>query len=75
MFIYLYENFIVVCGIVRKNRIKFLRVFIEVLFVKGEYSFRRNGDLLIVRFNDKKEIYFLLIIYKANMVNIGRRDR
>lgn len=71
----MYENNIVVCGIVRKNRIKLFKVFIDVLFVKGEYSFRRYDDLLVVRFNDKKEIYFLLIIYRVNMVNIGRRDR
>ena len=28
-----------------------------------------------VRFNDKKEIYFLSTIHRANMVNTGRRDR
>lgn len=62
------------CGTARKNRIKLPRAFTKAPLAKGEHRFRRNGDLLSVRFNDKKEIYFLSTIHKANMVNTGRCD-
>ena len=75
LFTYLHENSTAACGTARKNRIKLPRAFTEAPLAKGEHSFRRNGDLLAVRFNDKKEIYFLSTIHKANMVNTGRRDR
>lgn len=31
--------------------------------------------MLVVRFNDKNEIYLNLIIYKVNIINIRKRDK
>ena len=31
--------------------------------------------MLAVRLNDKKEIYFLSTMHKANVVDTGKRDR
>ena len=59
LFTYLHENGTAACGTVQKNQIKLPREFTEAPLAKWEHSFRRNGDLLAVRFNDKKEIYFL----------------
>ena len=75
LFNYLTENNTAACGTARKNRIKLPREFTDAALAKGEHSFRRNGDLLAIRFNGKKEIYFLSTIHKANMVNTGRWDR
>lgn len=75
LFFYFYENNIVVCGIVRKNRLKLLVFFKIFWLVKGEYVFRRKDDMLVVWLNDKKEIYFLFIMYEVNVVDIGKRDR
>ena len=75
LFTYLHENDTAACGTARKNRIKLPRAFTNAPLAEGEDSFRRNGDLLAVRFNDKKEIYCLSTIHRANMVNTGRRDR
>ena len=75
LFNYLHENNTAACGTARKNRIKLPKVFTDAPLAKGEHSFRRHDDLLAVRFNDKKEIYFLSTIHRANMVNTGRRDR
>ena len=75
LFNYLHENNTAACGTARKNRIKLPKVFTDAPLAKGEHSFRRHDDLLAVRFNDKKEIYFLSTIHRANIVNTGRRDR
>ena len=34
---------------------------------KGDYAFRRNGNMLMVRYKDKKEIYFLSTIHEIKM--------
>ena len=75
LFTYLYENGTAACGTARKIRIKLPSAFTDAPLGKGEHSFRRNGNLLAVRFNDKKEIYFLSSIHKANVINTGKRNR
>ena len=42
---------------------------------KGEHVFRRKDDMLAVRLNDKKEIYFLSTMHKANVVDTVKRNR
>ena len=71
---YLHENNTAACGTAQKNQIKLPKVFTDAPLAKGEHSFRRDDDLLAMRFNDKKEIYFLSTIPQANMVNTGRQD-
>lgn len=75
LFNYLHDKNTAACGTARKNRMKLPREFTDATLAKGEHSFLRNGDLLAVRFNDKKEIYFLSTIHWAHMVNTGRWDR
>ena len=35
---------------------------------KGEFSFRRNENMLALRYQDKKEIYMLSTMHKADTV-------
>jgi len=41
---------------------------------KVEHVFRRKDDMLAVQLNDKKEIYFLSTMHKANVADTGKRD-
>jgi len=63
LFNYLHENNTAACGTAQKKRIKLPKEFTDAPLAKGEHSFRRNGELLVVRLNDKKEIYFLSTIH------------
>ena len=42
---------------------------------KGEFSFKRNEYMLALCYQDKKEIYMLSTIHKADTVNVRRRNR
>ena len=48
--------------------------FTDAPLEKGEHSFRRNGNPLAVRFSNKKEIFFLSSIHKANVIKTGKRN-
>ena len=41
---------------------------------KREFSFRGNGNMLALRYHDKKEIYMLSTMHKAGTVNVRRRN-
>ena len=42
---------------------------------KLEFSFKRNENMLALRFQDKKEIYKLSTMHKAVAVNVLRRNQ
>ena len=42
---------------------------------RGQHSFRRNQNMLMMRYKDKKEIYFLSTIHEANTVRVTKRGR
>ena len=58
---YLYENQTCATGTARKHQMRF--------------SFRRNENMLALRFQDKKEMYMLSTMHKADTVNVRRRNR
>ena len=72
---YLQENGTAACGTARRNRLLVPDSFKMSHLPKGEYRFRRNGNILAVRYNDKKEIYFLSsmhtmkVVYSAQIVS------
>ena len=72
LFSYLRENGTVACGTARKNRIKLPRDFTSAPL--DNHSLRRNGNLVAIRFHDKKGIFFLSTIHQANVVNTGKHD-
>lgn len=74
LFSYLYENNTAACGTARKNRLKLPASLKTPQLAKGEYAFRRNDNILAVRLNDKKEIYFLSTMHEANVVDTWKRE-
>ena len=75
LFTYLSEHDTAACGTARKNRLKLPATFTTPNLPKGEHRFRRHENMLAVRFNDKKEIYFLSTIHRANVINTRKHDR
>ena len=75
LFAYLQEKQTAACGTARKNRLSLPASLKNPRLQKGEHAFWRKGDMLAVRFNDKKEIYFLSTMHQANIVETGKRDR
>ena len=50
-------------GTAMGNRIKAPKSLKDQLLEKGEWAFQRNGNLLMVRHTDEKEIFFLSTIH------------
>jgi hypothetical protein len=69
------ENQTAACGTAKKNRLALPASFMKSNLRKGEHCFRRNGNILAICFNDKKEVYFLSSIHKYNIVDTRKRDR
>ena len=42
---------------------------------KGEWAFRRNDNLLMVRYRDKKDIFFLSTIHDMQTERMPKRGR
>ena len=72
LFAHLEQNGTVTCGTAMGNRLK-VSLKTEPL-EKGQYSFRRNQNMLMVRYKNK-EIYFLSTIHEANTVRVTKRGR
>ena len=44
-------------------------------FFSGDFRFRRDGNLLLVKYKDKKEIYFLSLIHGIKIERVPKRGR
>ena len=75
LFNYLYENQTCATGTARKNRMQLPKSFMNENLKKGGFSFRRNENMLALRHQDKKEIYMLSTMHKADTINVPRRNR
>ena len=75
LFKHLSENGTVACGTAIGNRLKVPQSLKEEPLEKGDYAFRRNGNMLMVRYKDKKEIYFLSAIHETKMEKLPKRGR
>ena len=69
------ENGTVACGTAIGNRLKISQALKEETLEKGDCAFRRNGNILMVRYKDKKEIYFLSKIHEIKMEKLPTRGR
>ena len=74
LFNYLYENQTCATGTARKNRMQLPNSLINEKSKKREFSFRRNENILELRYQDKKEIYMLSTMHKADTINVPRRN-
>ena len=46
-----------------------------IYFFSGDFRFRRDGNLFLVRYKDKKEIYFLSLIHGIKIERVPKRGR
>ena len=46
-----------------------------IYFFSGDFRSRRDGNLLLVRYKDKKEIYFLSLIHGIKIDRVPKRGR
>ena len=62
---YLLDNKTLMCGTAMSRRIKCPKSMKEVNLKRGESTFRRDGNVLLVHLQDKKELFFLSTIHSA----------
>ena len=72
LFRLLEKNNIAACGTLCKGRVKLPKSFTRKKLAKGESDFRRNGNLIVVRFHDKKVIQLISTFHHANFVYTGK---
>ena len=65
LFTHLEANGTAACGIARRNRLNPPKTLRDCKLGKGEFSFRRDGNKLMIRYQDKKAVYFLSTIHEA----------
>ena len=57
------------------NRIKAPKSFKDQPLEKNEWAFRRNNNLFMVRYKDKKEIFFLSTIHDMGIERMPKQGR
>ena len=67
---YLEERETGVCGTAPKERLKVPQSMINERLEKGDHVYRRDGNLLMIRYLDKKEIYLLSTFHQANLSSL-----
>ena len=69
----LYEHDTVATSTAKKNRIDLPKSFEDEKLEKNEHDFRRNENLLVVKFQDKKEIFMLSTIHITDVIQTGKK--
>ena len=72
LFRLLEKNNIAACRTLRKGRVKLPKSFTRKKLAKGESDFTRNGNLIVVRFHDKKVIKLISMFHRAKFVYLGK---
>ena len=42
---------------------------------KGQYIYRWRGDIMVLKFHDKRHVLMIAFMHKADMVDTGKKDR
>ena len=66
---YLLENGTLICGAAMPQILKYPKSMLQKKLKRGEFTFRRDGNFLMVHLQDKKEIFFVLTIHSAKTCN------
>ena len=74
LFRYLEDNGTAACGTASENHFSLPDTFKKPPLPKGDYQFRRNNNLLALRYHDKKEIFMLSTMHIMRKVNKRRAD-
>ena len=75
LFTHLEANGTAACGTARRNRLNLPKTLRDCKLGKGEFSFMGDGKKLMIRYQDKKDVYFLSIIHEVKSANTGKRKR
>ena len=75
LFKHLAENSTVACGIAMGNCMKTSSSLKAELFQKGEYTFQQDGYMLMVQYNNKKEIHFLSAMHEIKVERLLMEGR
>ena len=70
LFDHLEQNGTAACGTARLNRLK-----VSASLKKGDHAFRRNVNLLMVCYKDRKEMYLLDTIHEVKIERVPKRGR
>ena len=63
------ENGILMYGTAMPQRLKYLKSMWQMKLKRGEFRFRRDRNALMVRLQDKNEIFFVSTRYSAKTCN------
>jgi hypothetical protein len=63
------------CGTVRTNRKGVPKAFSAVKMKQGDVIFRRKGNLLAVKFHDKRDIHMLTTFHEAKLLVTDRVNK
>ena len=61
-------------GTVRKNQLKLPNSVTNENLDRGQFPFRRKENMLVVRYQDKKEIFLLSTMHKPDIDNARKRS-
>ena len=75
LFRHLEENGTAVCGTAMGHRLTVPKSMKEESLSKGEYTYRRDDNMLMIRLRDKKEIYFLSTIHNTAVSNTNKKNK
>lgn len=73
LFLWLHTRTTNACGTVRKNRKNMPKI--DNKLKKGEISFRSSGELLAMKWCDKREVWMLSTCHSADMAESEKTDR
>lgn len=75
LYLHLEENGSAACGTAKRNRLSVPKSMKTKKMIRGDTEFRRDNNLLMLRYQDKKEVYFLSTIHKSNVATSGKKKR
>ena len=61
-------------GTVRKNQLKLPNSVTNENLDRGQFTIRRKENMLVIRYQDKKEIFLISTMHKADIVNATKRS-
>ncbi|XP_060572694.1 piggyBac transposable element-derived protein 4-like [Ruditapes philippinarum] len=61
------------CGTVRSNRKNMPKVFPQIKLRPGESVFRRCGNILVIKFHEKRDVHMISTIHEATYTVLDKR--
>lgn len=62
------------CGTVCSNRVGMPNIFSEIKLKPGESIFRREGNILVIKLHERRDVHMITCSFATNSILRGRRD-